>query len=87
MVRNEMGTLCSTTEDNQQRWRRHFTSLLNVQSHFDDGELQRVRQRPLKAHIADPPSKEELLAAIDTMKNGKMGGKSGILPEMVKAAL
>ena len=45
-----------------------------------------MRQRPLKAHIADQPSKEELLAAINAMKNGKMGGKSGILPEMVKAA-
>ena len=86
MVRNEMGTLCSTPEDNQQRWRRHFTNILNVQSHFDEGELQRVRQRPLKAHIADPPSKEELFAAIDAMKKGKMGDKSGILPNMVKAA-
>ena len=86
VVRNEMGTLCSTPEDNQQRWRRHFTSILNVQSQFDEDELQRVRQRPLKEHFAEPPSKEELLAAIDAMKNGKMGGKSGILPEMVKAA-
>ena len=35
--------------------------------------------------MADPPSKEELLEAVMKMKNGKAGGESGVLPEMVKA--
>ena len=36
--------------------------------------------------MADPPTTEELEAAVSAMKNGKMGVQSGILPEMVKAA-
>ena len=49
--------------------------------------LRQVRQRPLRPTIADPPTTEELEAAVSAMKNGKMGGRSGILPEMVKAAI
>ena len=42
-------------------------------------------QRPLKPLMADAPSKEELVSAIgNKMKNGKEGGSSGILAEMVK---
>ena len=36
--------------------------------------------------MAEVPSEEELLSAVGKMRNGKAGGKSGILPEMVKAA-
>jgi hypothetical protein len=35
--------------------------------------------------MADPPSRDELEDAIGAMKNGKVGGHSGILPEMAKA--
>ena len=41
----------------------------------------------MRPSMADPPSREELEDAIGAMKNGKMGGHSGILPEMVKAAM
>ena len=36
--------------------------------------------------MEDVPSEEELLCAVGKLKNGKAGGESGILPEMVKAA-
>ena len=45
-----------------------------------------VMQRPLKPHMAEPPTKEELVEAVGKLKSGKAGGSSGILPEMVKAA-
>lgn len=85
-VRDEDGNLCSTPELQQQRWRRHFTKILNIQSQFDAEELESARQRPLRPHMADVPSREELEEAIGKLKNGKAGGSSGILPEMVKAA-
>ena len=85
-IRDEEGNLCSTPEEQHQRWRSHFTTILNVQSHFDEEVFQKVRQRPLRPSMADPPSREKLEDAIGAMKNGKMGGHSGILPEMVKAA-
>ena len=36
--------------------------------------------------MAEPPFSEELEEAISRIKNGKAGGSSGILPEMVKVA-
>ncbi len=39
VVRDENGDLCSTPELQQQRWRRYFTQVPNVQSQFDELEL------------------------------------------------
>ena len=84
-IRDEAGNPCLSAEERQQRWRRHFTSVLNQQSHFDAEELARAEQKPLRAEMAEPPSEEELVKAVSSLKNGKTGGESGILPEMVKA--
>ena len=46
----------------------------------------RARHRPVRHHLAEAPTMEELTDAIGKLKNGKAGGASGILPEMVKAA-
>ena len=86
MVRDENGNVCTTTESQQDRWRRHFNNILNVQSEFDMEELERVTQRQLKPEIAELPTEEELLNAIEKVKNGRAGGESSILPEMVKDA-
>ena len=85
-VRNEDGSMCTTPEEIQQRWRRHFTSILNTQSSFNEEELREVMQRPPRPSMAEPPTEEEVVKAIGAMKNGKAGGHSGILPEMIKAA-
>ena len=80
-IRDENGNPCSTLEDQQERWRRHFASILNTQSQFDHTEIEN-RDR----FVAELPSREELEEAIGKLKNGKAGGKSDILPEMVRAA-
>ena len=74
-------------ESQQERWRRHFTKILNIQSQFDAEELGKVRQRPPRPELADLPSEEEeVMRATLKLKNRKASGKSGILPEMVKTA-
>ena len=85
-VKYEDGNLCNTPELQQQRWRRHFTKILNLQSEFSIKELSKVRQRPLRPAMAEPPSEEEVHSALGKMKSGKAGGETGILPEMLKAA-
>lgn len=45
-----------------------------------------MRPITLNLTMGDPPTREELETAISSMKNGKMGGQSWVLPEMVKAA-
>ena len=85
-INDESGNPCTTPAAQQQRWRRHFSSVLNVQSRFDEDEMEQVRQRPLRAHLERKPSKRELERALGKLKNGKAGGRSNILPEMLKAA-
>ena len=52
-VKDEGGNVCTTSEAQQQRWRRHFTKILNIQSEFDVEELGRVKQRPDMAERVD----------------------------------
>ena len=87
-IRDENGNPCTTLEDQQERWRRHFASILNTQSQFDPTEIERVKQRPVRMQMAELPTRtrEELEEAIGKLKNGKAGGKSNILPEMIRAA-
>ena len=72
-----------TTEAQQEQWRKHFTKILNVQSLFSEEELDKVQQRPLRHHLTEPPTMDDLTAEIGKLKNGKAG--TGILPEMIKA--
>ena len=85
-VNDEDGNICSTPQQQQERWRRHFSKVLNIVSQFDEEELREVRQRPLRSHMAEPPTVEELEEAISKLKSGKAAGQSGILPEMIRAA-
>ena len=86
VVKDEDGNTCTAAKAQQERWRRHFTKILNIQSEFDVEELRNMRQRPPRPEIAEVPSEEELMSTVEKMRNGKAGGESGILPEMVKAA-
>jgi hypothetical protein len=51
-VRDENGVVYSTVEEQNERWRRHFTKILNVSGEFDVEELGRVKQRPLRPEMA-----------------------------------
>ena len=84
-VVDEEGNPCTTPEAQQERWRRHFCKILNVQSQFSVDELDKVRQRPIRHHLAEQPTMSELTTAGGKLKNGKAGGATGVLPEMVKA--
>ena len=84
-VRDEDGNKCTLLSEQHQRWRRHFTKVLNVRSQFEVAELEMTRQRPIRAEMAAKPTIEELAATLAKLKNGKAGGSSRILPEMVKA--
>ena len=57
-----------------------------MQSQFDEEELERTKQRPLREELERRPSIVELKKALSKLKNGKASGSSGILPEMVKVA-
>ena len=70
-VDDEEGRPCSTTAEQQERWKRHFSKVLNVPSQFDEVELQRVKQRPPNEELGQPPTKSEVRRALGKLKNGK----------------
>ena len=82
-INNEDG---NPPSDEQQRWRRHLSTVLNVQSQFEREELEKVRQRPLRLDLARKPSTGELTTALGKLKSSKAAGSSNILPEVIKTA-
>ena len=85
-VKDEEGNPCKTLEEQQERWRRHFHKILNIQSFFDETQLEKAKQRPLREWMDELPSRVEVEKAVHKLKRGKAGGSSGILPEMVRVA-
>ena len=86
MVKDEEGKVCSSSEEQQGRWRRHFTKILNIQSEFSIDELSEVRQRQTRTELGELLLVDELYSTVGIISNGKATGESGMLPEMVKAA-
>ena len=70
-VKDENGKVCTTLEARGERWRRHFTKILNIQSEFDEEELERVRQRLPRPELADVPSEEEVGSTVEKLRNGE----------------
>ena len=86
-IDDENGNPCCDPASQQARWRRHFTSVLNICSQFDHHELDLVEQRPVIEKIAAIPSNNDVAAALAKVKNRKAPGSSGILPKMVKMGI
>ena len=84
-VHDEDGVPCANMDAQHQRWRRHFTKVLNIRSQYDEEEMNLVRQREVCESLAAVPSGREIGKALGQLKNGKAAGKSNILPEMLKA--
>ena len=55
-----------------------------MQSLFDPEGLEKVRQHPLRANLAQKSSVREQTKALGRLKNGKAAGSYNILPEMSK---
>ena len=43
-----------------------------------------VQLMAVREELSMPPSEDETLAAMSSLKVGKAGGKNGVLPEMLK---
>jgi len=81
-IRSEDGTLLTKMEDQLQRWKRHFESVLNrpAPSQLPD---------PLPADVplnigTGPISKGEMRSALTQLKNAKAPGVDNIPPEALK---
>ena len=66
------------------RWREYFSDLLNCPATAREEELVSVDQYPIQEDMENPPTLEEILAAIKSIKSGKTPGLDGIPAEIHK---
>ena len=84
-IKDEHGEVCSTVSAQHQRWRRHFSTVLNINSQLDMTLLGSLPQREIQQELDIRPSLSEVCKAVTQLQNGKAAGSSSILPELVKA--
>ena len=83
-ARAENGDICRSQAECNDRWVRHFQSVLNIQSEFVSSAIEAARQRPVRAELDNPPTEDEVTDAVQALKSRKAAGKNGISPEVVK---
>ena len=82
-VKNKNGMVIEKEAEKLQRWKEHFESVLNRP---DPPHLADIQPADTDLDICtDPPSLEEVTAAIKAMKSGKAPGTDGVTAEMLKA--
>ena len=82
-VRNNEGKLAFEDSEKHAAWKEYYEKLLNEEFGWDRENL--VLGQPVEG---PPPQiqKEWVKAAINKMKDGKAGGSSGVVAEMLKAS-
>ena len=84
-IRDSKGNLCVGNTASLCRWQEHFQATLNIRSEYVEAAVQLSKQCPIRKELGVPPTEEEVVSALYRMKGSKAGGKTGILPEMVKS--
>ena len=73
-----------TPKEIQERWREHYSELLNRHSEVDESILELIQQFPVKDFLDVAPDQEEVNKAIAQINNGKSPGMDGIPVEVLK---
>ena len=71
------GDPCESVEESVNRWQEHFCQVLNVQSRYVEDTVSSVQLMAVREELSTPPSKDEILVAMSSLKVGKAGGKNG----------
>ncbi|KAI0212570.1 hypothetical protein LSAT2_002517, partial [Lamellibrachia satsuma] len=84
-VRNAEGSQVFTEKPEiVSRWREYFSELLNRPTTATEEALAMIEQHPTQEDIANPPTLEEIVAAIKSTKSGKTPGLDGLPAEIYK---
>ena len=79
------GTLLKEKSAINERWREHFSTLLNRPSSVSNDALEQIPQRPTIDSLDLPPTLDEVKKAISQTSSGKAPGMDGIPAEVYKA--
>lgn len=87
-IHDKDGNSLMNSEDRLNRWREYFEEMFNVETVVDEWALQQIPQPPLdpkELSLQDAvPTIEEVMKAIQQIKNRKAPGKDGIPIELLK---
>ena len=90
-IRDRNGTLTSSPDLVRARWREYFESVLNrpdPSSPYIVGEEEGDPEIPRTSGIkTDPPTHDEIVAAVRKLKNGRAPGEDGIHAELLKCGI
>ncbi|XP_062609155.1 craniofacial development protein 2-like [Saccostrea cucullata] len=82
-IKDKHGTLLTSEKDQKERWVEHFREVLNRPSP-DEAVVVPEATEDLDIDT-DPPTKEEIMNAVKTLKNGKSPGRDNLDAELFKA--
>ena len=74
----------NTMEKISNRWKEHFSKLLNRKSQVDPAALERMQQRPKVNLLNDLPTLEEVRTSISKLNLGKAAGRDGLFSEIFR---
>ena len=83
-VKNDAGEMSMSEDSKQKAWLEHYQKLLNVEFDWDPDHLS--YQPPVEGPPI-PITSDMVTKAISQMKAGKAPGPSGIVVEMIQAAM
>ena len=81
-IKDKQGKLLTTEKEQEKRWAEHFQEVLNRPSPEEVADIPEAAE-DLEINT-DQPTKEEIIAAIKTLKNGKSPGQDNLDAELFK---
>ena len=82
-IMDKQGRLLTTKAEQDARWTEHFSEVLNRPPPPTEADIQEA-ETDLDVNT-DPPGKEEIIAAIKSLKSGKSPGQDNRSAEVFKA--
>ena len=82
-VKDLQGRLLTIEREQEARWAEHFMDVLNRPPPTVEADIQEA-ETDLDVNT-DPPNKQEIIAAIKTLKNSKAPGQDNLNAELFKA--
>lgn len=84
MYNSEGTQLLTSADEISERWREHYSGLLNMENSSEAEALHQLDQLPLRTDLDLPPTGPEIDAALKQMHDGKSAGNDGIPAELWK---
>ena len=84
-IKDKQNNIITNSEDRRDRWREHFSEILNRDDPEDPIEEEESTETEMTNINTNPPTLNEIYNAIKMLKNGKAPGHDGIQAELLKS--